>query len=959
MRFLKGRVARLAAAASPMLLFAATPAAAINFCGPVSNVPRPQNVILFELDDTSPANLPFFNTPVVWPDQNNPPRTLPNDLLTEASVRAPEYNRAFARFYASQSCTNGNCALGTNFLSSTSSSSLVVPVDLDGDQAVVPATTADSFRYIERDKAGNTCAVENGNCDPHTDVLSSHGGLRKLVEEGLAFRRFYSTSAKCAPTRASLFTGRYPGQVGVSLNGRKLEITQITVGDLLKNLPGCTDNDPATPCYTTGHIAKWHLGNKEHSNQAPWQRGMEESIFFRGAGREPWKDTQLLCGPPALPPNPPSNYRRGFYCENRALAAAAPGCVSSAECDAACPGGPGRCACAEGASVLTSDDNFCYELDPTPCSADADCRTSSGDSDTCRAWGRYLGPGNQTACHPDDAELNLDCCTPRARTVTRGALENLYYFRDKLVDGGGVAKKFWLADGERDLTNGQFRYPCDSDVSYLESGLEGCIYDTRVYRDWATNFVARHAEHPFFLAVPFHATHEPMSAPAKTLAHYSTAGLVSTEPGNQAKFWGTLEEVDAAVGRVMETLENGVCNNASSPEKAGLTCASNSDCGGTAGAACITDLAQHTMVLLTADQGQTNAPYGEQILDQGKGSTREGGVRVGLLAWDPGLGFGSADPGGHFRGDRFVASQVDVLPTVLDAAGCAPNHGTDQYEIKVCVGKTVSQPTLCDTTQDCAAAGGGTCQSRLIAGRSMLRALMGNGTPSRDFAFASYPSEPQVISARAGYYDDGCSGNADCSGAGKVCSYQSSQGPNSGNGTPDRTRSGGSCDVCTADGDCSGTICTINGTYCVPAGDSAYLARCTAEAAGGSLDPVGAECDPKLFARCRDSSECSASEKCVEVETHCNGCGLASWKLMGAGGTGAGNPIKSISLFEVSGNPEEDEMLNCLDESQNPSNPDYTKLRATEDDLRRRLDGWFDCVSDNMSVDCDTQKVAP
>lgn len=951
-----GYVTGLAVLALSMPLLGIAPATALDFCGPGSNVPRPQNVIVFELDDSSAANLPFFNTPVVWPDQNNPPRSFPSTVLSEAGLRVPEYNRAMSRFYASRTCPGGLCPLATNFLHPTLPSALVVPVDLDGDQTLVSATNADSFRYIERNRAGNPCADAIGNCPAHTDLLSNHGGLRKLAEEGLAFRRFYTPSAKCAPTRASLFTGRYPGQVGVSLNGRKLPVSEITVGDLLKNLPGCKDNDENTPCYATGLLAKWHLGSKERSSQTPWQRGQEEAVFFRGAGRVPFKDSPLLCGPPAMPQNPPANYRQGFYCNNAALAVAVHGCVSSTQCDVSCPGGPGRCACAEGLDVLTSDDNFCYELDPTPCASDSAC----GRGNTCVAWGQYLGAGNQTACHPDDAAMNPDCCTPRAKSPTRGPLEGRYYFRNKLIDGGsGVAQNFWFADGGRDLVSGQTHYPCNSDANYRDSGLEGCVYDTRVYRDWTTNFIGRHADEPFFLAVPLHAVHTPLAAPIRTLAHYSTAGVVTAEPGYAEKFWASLEEVDSAVAKVLDALEHGVCNQNSTPERAGLACAANSDCGAAPGAACITDLAQRTLVLFTSDQGQTNVPYGEENLRDGKGSTFDGGLRVGLLAWGPGIGLGSSSPGGHFRDDAFVASQVDVLPTILDAAGCAPNHGTGQYAIKACVGQDVSHPSLCDTDQDCAAAGGGTCVSRLIAGRTMLPALMGAGTPVRDFVFGSYPGEPQMISTRSGYYAHGCSGNADCNGAGKVCSYINDQPANATPGALDRNRLGGSCDVCTSDAECTGTMCITVGKYCVSSINAAYLARCTAEPAGGSMDPVGDECDPASFQRCWTQADCTPDERCVQAETPCNGCREASWKLMGGGGVGAGNPIKSVALYDVSSNPEESDSLNCLDEVENPSSPDFAKLSATQDDLSRRLDGWFDCVSAGLSLDCDTQKAAP
>nr|BBH85322.1 sulfatase [Thermosporothrix sp. COM3] len=57
--------------------------------------------------------------------------------------------------------------------------------------------------------------------------------LDKLAEEGTTFTRAYCPNPTCTPSRASLITGKYPGQHGAWTLGTKLPETEQTVGELL------------------------------------------------------------------------------------------------------------------------------------------------------------------------------------------------------------------------------------------------------------------------------------------------------------------------------------------------------------------------------------------------------------------------------------------------------------------------------------------------------------------------------------------------------------------------------------------------------------------------------------------------------------------------------------------------------------------------------------------------------
>lgn len=82
----------------------------------------------------------------------------------------------------------------------------------------------------------------------HPHIKTPH--LDRLAAQGVVFDRFYSASAVCSPTRASVLTGRHPTRLGIMTanSGHMLE-EELTIAELL------TDAG-----YATGHFGKWHLG---------------------------------------------------------------------------------------------------------------------------------------------------------------------------------------------------------------------------------------------------------------------------------------------------------------------------------------------------------------------------------------------------------------------------------------------------------------------------------------------------------------------------------------------------------------------------------------------------------------------------------------------------------------------------------------------------------------------------
>lgn len=98
---------------------------------------------------------------------------------------------------------------------------------------------------------------------PHIDALHA---------QSVRFTDFH-VSPTCAPTRASLLTGRHEFRSGVThtiLERERLSLKARTLPQILK-----------TAGYTTGIFGKWHLGDE--AAYQPDQRGFDE-VYIHGAG---------------------------------------------------------------------------------------------------------------------------------------------------------------------------------------------------------------------------------------------------------------------------------------------------------------------------------------------------------------------------------------------------------------------------------------------------------------------------------------------------------------------------------------------------------------------------------------------------------------------------------------------------------------------------------------------------
>jgi len=105
----------------------------------------------------------------------------------------------------------------------------------------------------------------------------------RLASQGARFDRFY-VSPVCAPTRASLLTGRYhlrTGTVWVTHNLESMRAEEVTLAEGLKQAG-----------YVTGCFGKWHNG--AHYPQDPKGQGFDEFFGFCAGNWNNYFDTHLI-----------------------------------------------------------------------------------------------------------------------------------------------------------------------------------------------------------------------------------------------------------------------------------------------------------------------------------------------------------------------------------------------------------------------------------------------------------------------------------------------------------------------------------------------------------------------------------------------------------------------------------------------------------------------------------------
>jgi len=121
-----------------------------------------------------------------------------------------------------------------------------------------------------------------GDIHSHGNDLIDTPVLDKLAAEGARFDRFFVSSV-CAPTRASLLTGRYylrTGTHGVTRGWENMRSEEVTIAEALKQAG-----------YVTGCFGKWHNG--AHYPYHPNGQGFDEFLGFCAGHWNNYFDTTL------------------------------------------------------------------------------------------------------------------------------------------------------------------------------------------------------------------------------------------------------------------------------------------------------------------------------------------------------------------------------------------------------------------------------------------------------------------------------------------------------------------------------------------------------------------------------------------------------------------------------------------------------------------------------------------
>ncbi len=93
--------------------------------------------------------------------------------------------------------------------------------------------------------------------------------LDRMVNQGVTFRNAFVTTSLCSPSRASILTGLYMHQHGVTDNFSPVDPKLVTFPQLLQKAG-----------YRTGFFGKWHMGGVS-DEQRP---GFDHWLSFRGQG---------------------------------------------------------------------------------------------------------------------------------------------------------------------------------------------------------------------------------------------------------------------------------------------------------------------------------------------------------------------------------------------------------------------------------------------------------------------------------------------------------------------------------------------------------------------------------------------------------------------------------------------------------------------------------------------------
>ena len=188
-----------------------------------------------------------------------------------------------------------------------------------------------------------------------------------------------------------------------------------------------------------------------------------------------------------------------------------------------------------------------------------------------------------------------------------------------------------VRDGERDWHVD--RVPSD-EPGYSTDLIAGAA------ADWIADAAA--GEAPYFCYVPFNAPHSPFQAREDDLARFADLGEPGANGRKRRALAAMIWRMDLGIGRILEAVER-------------------------------TGEAENTLIWFASDNGGiAGLPDNNAPLRGAKASVFEGGIRV-----PAGVRWPARFPAGTTR--THVCGYVDVLPTLLAAAGAAPDdRGSDE-----------------------------------------------------------------------------------------------------------------------------------------------------------------------------------------------------------------------------------------------------------------------------------------
>lgn len=158
-------------------------------------------------------------------------------------------------------------------------------------------------------------------------------------------------------------------------------------------------------------------------------------------------------------------------------------------------------------------------------------------------------------------------------------------------------------------------------------------YGPDIINDYALDFIARNRDTPFFLYYPMMLTHNPFQ-PTPDSANWDPATTGEKAKQDGKHFADMTTYMDKLVGKVVATLE-----------KHGLR--------------------ENTLILFTGDNGtnrSVTSRMGDRIVKGGKGSSKDNGIHVPLIANWPG-----SIQAGRICDD--LVDTTDYLPTIAQTAG--------------------------------------------------------------------------------------------------------------------------------------------------------------------------------------------------------------------------------------------------------------------------------------------------